>query len=41
MKADGTTHQVAAGHWVCLLGNAPHTLRGAEDPLVLLTVMFH
>jgi quercetin dioxygenase-like cupin family protein len=41
LTTDGTTHDLPAGHWVYLLGHAPHTLRGVEDSLVLLTVMFH
>ena len=34
------THDLPAGHWLYLLGNDPHTLRGVEDSLVLLTIMF-
>lgn len=41
LTVDGETHELPAGHWLYLMGNAPHTLRGVEDSLVLLTVMFH
>jgi quercetin dioxygenase-like cupin family protein len=34
------THDLRAGHWLYLLGNDPHTLRGIEDSLVLLTIIF-
>lgn len=35
------THELPAGHWLYLMANTPHALRGIEDSLVLLTVMFH
>jgi quercetin dioxygenase-like cupin family protein len=41
LTADGATHELPAGHWAFLSGRAPHTLRGVENSLVLLTVMFH
>ena len=40
LTVDGETRDLPAGHWLYLLGNEPHTLRGLEDSLVLLTVMF-
>ena len=36
----GATHDLPAGYWVYMLGNQPHTLRGIEDSLVLLTIIF-
>jgi quercetin dioxygenase-like cupin family protein len=38
--ADGTTRELAAGHWLFLAGGVPHTITALEDALVLLTVMF-
>jgi quercetin dioxygenase-like cupin family protein len=38
--ADGDTHRLRAGHWLFLPGGVPHTIRGVEDSLMLLTVMF-
>jgi quercetin dioxygenase-like cupin family protein len=38
--ACGKLHDLKAGHWLYLLGNEPHALRGVEDSLVLLTMMF-
>jgi quercetin dioxygenase-like cupin family protein len=35
-----STHDLRAGHWLYLLANDPHTLRGIEDSLVLLTIIF-
>jgi len=35
-----TAHDVKAGHWLYLPGNAPHSLSGVEDSAVLLTIMF-
>lgn len=40
LSTGGNTHELAAGHWVYLSGNEPHTLRGIEDSLVLLTIIF-
>lgn len=40
LVAGETTHDLPAGHWSYLLGNSPHTLRGEEDSLVLLTMLF-
>ena len=40
LTVGGTTHDLRAGHWLYLLGQDPHTLRGIEDSLVLLTIMF-
>lgn len=40
LTAEGATHDLPAGHWLYLMGHAPHTLRAVEDSLVLLTVMF-
>jgi quercetin dioxygenase-like cupin family protein len=41
LTAEGGTHDIPAGHWAFLPGGARHTLRGVENSLVLLTVMFH
>ncbi len=41
LTVNGTTRELPAGHWLYLTGNVPHALRGVEDSLVLLTVMFH
>jgi quercetin dioxygenase-like cupin family protein len=38
--ADGDTRELAAGHWLFLTGGVPHTIRGLEDALALLTVIF-
>lgn len=40
LTVDGATRELSAGHWVYLLGGARHALRGIEDSLVLLTVIF-
>jgi quercetin dioxygenase-like cupin family protein len=40
LSVEGRTHDLPAGYWVFLEGDTPHTLSGAEDSLVLLTVMF-
>lgn len=40
LTADGATHEIPAGHWTYLPGHSPHTLRGVDDSLVLLTLMF-
>lgn len=34
------THDLKAGHWLFLLGNEPHSLRGIEDSSLLLTILF-
>ena len=33
LTVGGATHDLPAGHWLYLLGNDPHTLRGVEDSL--------
>ena len=38
--ARGETHDLRAGHWLFLLGNEPHSLRGTEDSSLLLTILF-
>lgn len=38
--ADADQHSVRAGQWLFLPGGVPHTIRGVEDSLVLLTIMF-
>ena len=38
--ARGETHDLKAGHWLFLLGNEPHSLRGIEDSSLLLTILF-
>jgi quercetin dioxygenase-like cupin family protein len=38
--ARGQTHDLRPGHWLFLLGNEPHTLRGIEDSSILLTILF-
>lgn len=40
LTVGGQTRDLPAGHWLYLMGDTPHSLRGAEDSLVLLTVMF-
>lgn len=40
LTVDGTTHDLPAGYWVYLPGRDPHSLRGIEDSLVLLTIIF-
>lgn len=40
LTTDGTTRELPAGHWTYLMGHSPHSVRGVEDSLVLLTVMF-
>lgn len=34
------TRELQPGHWLFLMGNDPHTVRGLEDSLLLLTIMF-
>jgi quercetin dioxygenase-like cupin family protein len=38
--ADGDTRSVRAGQWLFLPGGVPHTIKGVEGSLMLLTVMF-
>lgn len=38
--ADGDERILQAGQWLFLPGGVPHTISGAEDSLVLLTVIF-
>lgn len=38
--ARGQTHELRAGHWLFLLGNEPHSLRGIKDSTFLLTILF-
>jgi quercetin dioxygenase-like cupin family protein len=38
--ARGQTHDLKPGHWLFLLGNEPHSLRGIEDSSFLLTILF-
>ncbi len=38
--SDGDTHSLRAGQWSYLPGGVPHSIKGVEDSLVLLTVMF-
>jgi quercetin dioxygenase-like cupin family protein len=38
--ARGQTHDLKPGHWLYLLGNEPHSLRGVEDSAMLLTILF-
>jgi quercetin dioxygenase-like cupin family protein len=40
LTSGGATRDLRAGHWLYLLGNDTHTLRGVEDSVVLLTIMF-
>ena len=40
LTVGGATHDLPAGHWVYLLSRDPHSLRGIEDSLVLLTIIF-
>lgn len=40
LTVGGGTHDLRAGQWVYLLGRDSHSLRGIEDSLVLLTVIF-
>jgi len=40
LTVGGATQDLPAGYWLYLLGNEPHTLRGVEDSVVLLTIMF-
>ncbi len=37
--ARGETRDLKAGHWLFLLGNEPHSLRGIEDSSFLLTIL--
>lgn len=34
------THEIQAGQWLYLMSNDPHTVKGLEDSLLLLTIMF-
>ena len=36
----GQTRDLRAGHWLYLMGNEPHSLRGIEDSSFLLTILF-
>jgi quercetin dioxygenase-like cupin family protein len=40
LTVEGTTHDLAAGRWLYLPARVPHTLRGVENSLVLLTIIF-
>lgn len=40
LTVEGTTHDLAAGRWLYLPARVPHSLRGSEDSLVLLTIIF-
>lgn len=40
LTADANQHSIRAGQWLFLPGGVPHTIRGVEDSLVLLTIMF-
>ncbi len=40
LTADGDTHLLRAGQWTFLNGGVPHTIKGIEDSLLLLTVIF-
>lgn len=40
LTVDGKTHELPAGSWVYLRGHDPHSLRGIEDSVVLLTIIF-
>lgn len=40
LTAAGKTHLIKAGQWSFLPGGIPHTIKGVEDSLVLLTLMF-
>ena len=38
--ADSDERSVRAGQWLFLPGDVPHAIRGVEDSLVLLTMIF-
>jgi quercetin dioxygenase-like cupin family protein len=38
--AEGATRLVGAGQWLYLPGGIQHTIKGVEDSLMLLTVIF-
>lgn len=38
--AEGETRELAEGSWLFLPGGVPHTIIGAEDSLLLLTILF-
>ena len=38
--ADGDTRSMRAGQWLFLPGGVPHTIKGIDDSLMLLTVIF-
>ena len=40
LTADDKTHSLKSGQWTFLPGGVPHTIKGVEDSLVLLTVMY-
>src|SRR5690554_2750896 len=40
LTADGDTRLLRAGQWTFLNGGVPHTIKGIEDSLLLLTVIF-
>ena len=40
VTVDGDPHELPAGHWLFLSGGIPHAIKGLENALVLLTVMF-
>jgi quercetin dioxygenase-like cupin family protein len=37
---EGATRELPAGHWLFLTGGVPHTVRGLDESVVLLTVLF-
>lgn len=37
---DGTSRACSGSHWLFLLGNETHSLRGIEDSTFLLTILF-
>ncbi len=40
IEVEGSRHDLSAGRWLYLESGEPHTLRGLEDSLVLLTILF-
>ena len=40
LTADGETHSLKTNQWSFLPGGVPHTIKGIEDSLVLLTMIF-
>ena len=40
LTADGETHLLKTGQWTFLPGGVSHTIKGVDDSLVLLTVMY-